>query len=124
MSESAPRGGSRDGATAQAARSRALADRERGRSRLNALTATVGVASLAATGAVALALPGPVSASTQQTGTQPTTGGQGASKQGASNSSQGDQGTSGLIPPASAPSYVPVDGNGGGAVSTSGGTHN
>jgi hypothetical protein len=122
MSESAPRGGSRDGATAHAAhaaRSRAVADRARGRSRLNALTAAVGVASLAATGAVALALPGPVSASTQHTGTQPTTGGQGASDSG-----QGDQGTSGLTPPPSAPAYVPVDGNGGGAVSTSGGTHN
>ena len=118
MSESAPRGGSRDGAFAHAARSRAMANRERGRSRLNALTAVVGVASLAATGAVALALPGPVSASTQPTGTQPAKGGQGTSS-----SSQDDQGTSGLTPPASAPSYVPVAGNGGGAVSTSGGTH-
>jgi hypothetical protein len=100
-----------------------VADRERGRSRLNALTAAAGVASLAATGAVALALPGPVSAATQHDGTQPggtqpATGGQGTS-----NSSQGDQGTSGFTPPASAPSYVPADGNGGGAVSTSGGTH-
>jgi hypothetical protein len=129
MSESAPRGGSRERAAgratlaAHAARSRAVADRERGRSRLNALTAAAGVASLAAAGAVALALPGPVSAATQhsgtqQGGTQPETGGQGTS-----NSSQGDQGTSGLTPPASAPGYVPADGSGGGAVSTSGGTH-
>jgi hypothetical protein len=117
MSGSAPRGGSRD-AAAHAARSRTVAARERGRSRLNAITAAVGVASLAATGAVAFALPGPVSASTRQTGTQPTTGGQGTSSSG-----QGEQGTSGLTPPSSAPSYVPVDGNGGSPVSTSGGTH-
>jgi hypothetical protein len=117
MSESVPRGGSPD-AAAHDARTRGVADRERGRLRLNRVTAAVGVASLAATGAVALALPGPVSASTQPTGTQPTTGGQGTS-----NSSQGDQGTSGLTPPATAPSYVPAGGNDGGAVSTSGGTH-
>ena len=43
--------------------------------------------------------------------------------QGTSNSSQGDQGTSGLTPPATAPGYVPASGNDGGAVSTSGGTH-
>jgi hypothetical protein len=118
MSESVPRGGSPDTAAARDARSRAVADRERGRLRLNRVTAAVGVASLAATGAVALALPGPASASTQQTGTQPATGGQGTS-----NSSQGDQGTPGLTPPATAPGYVPASGNDGGAVSTSGGTH-
>jgi hypothetical protein len=126
MSESVPRGGSRDTAAAhdarshdaRAARSRAVADRERGRSRLNAVTVAAGVASLAVTGAVAFALPGPASASAQQPGTQPATG-----EQGTSNSSQGDQGTSGLTPSATAPSYVPADGNSGGAVSTSGGTH-
>jgi hypothetical protein len=94
------------------ARSRAVAAREHGRSRLNAITAAVGVASLAATGAVAFALPGPVSASTQHSGTQPGT-----------SSGQDDQGTSGLTPPSSAPSHVSAGDNGGGPVSTSGGTH-
>jgi hypothetical protein len=117
MSESAPRGGAPD-AAARAARSRAVADRERGRSRLNAITAAVGVASLAATGAVALTLPGPASAATQQTGTQPASGGPETSQPGSD-----DQGTPGLTPPGSTPSSVPASGNGGGPVSTSGGTH-
>ena len=53
--------------------SRAVAERERGRRRLNTTTATVGVASLLAAGAVAAVLPGSTSkASTHSTGSSST----------------------------------------------------
>lgn len=104
MSEVGARGRSRRGVR------EAIAERERGRSRLTATTATVGVTSLAIAGVVAVGLPGSASSATVTT---PRTGN--------GTSDQENQGTSGgLIPPA----YVPAPASGGaGAVSTSGGTH-
>ena len=96
----------------------AIAERQRGRSRLVATTVTVGVASLAVTGVLAAVLPGPASSATV-TIPGPGTGNQGnagTSDQG----NAGTQGTSGLTPPA----YAPAPASGGGApVSTSGGTN-
>jgi hypothetical protein len=107
MSESAPRREGHGGQ--QPVVTRAIAERDRGRSRLTATTAAVTLASLAAAGVVAAALPGPASAHTTTPGTQ---GGQPAG-------TENGQGT-GITPPA----YVPAGGGGGGApVSTSGGTH-
>jgi len=104
MSEVGARGGSPRGVP------EAIAERERGRSRLIATTVTAGVASLAVTGVVAVVLPGPASSATVTTpGTSTGTSG------------QENQGTSGgLTPPVYAP--APASG-GGGAVSTSGGSH-
>ena len=106
MSEVGARGGSRRGVP------EAIADRQRGRSRLTATTVTAGVASLAVAGVVAVGLPGPASSATVTT---PGTG------TGTGTSDQENQGTPGGLTP---PAYTPAPASGGGgAVSTSGGTH-
>src|SRR5580693_5434904 len=72
--------------------SRAVAERERGRRRLNATTATVGVASLLAAGAVAAALPGSTHKTTSSSGSTSTgtsSSGTGASSGGSANSGSG-----------------------------------
>src|ERR1700733_13439519 len=91
--------------------SRAVAERERGRRRLNTTTATVGVASLLAAGAVAAVLPGSTSkASTHSSG--PPSNSSGPNSSNSSSSSSNLQ----------APVNQPVQSNGGGQV-TSGGSH-
>lgn len=114
--------------------SRAVAERERGRRRLNAATATVGFASVVAAGAVAAVLPGSThktvtnsgssSASTNTGGSSSNSGasGNGTANSGSgsgnsANSSNSSSGSSNL----QAPAYTPVQSNGGGQV-TSGGS--
>lgn len=122
--------------------SHAVAERERGRRRLNATTVTVSLASVAAAGAVAAGLPGSTHTTVTDTGSSPAgshAGSAGSSSTGTAGSSStgtaggsGPAGSSGSSPANSssssgspnlqAPTYVPVQSNGGGQV-TSGGTH-
>src|SRR5580700_3454661 len=99
--------------------SRAVAERERGRRRLNTTTATVGVASLLAAGTVAAVLPGSTSkASTHSSGSTSTsspgasTGAGSASSGSGSNSSSGAN-SSNSSSNLQAPVNQPVQSNGG-----------
>lgn len=114
----------------------AVAERERGRRRLNATTATVGFASVVAAGAVAVVLPGsthptvsshgssPASTSTggSSSGTSSGASSRGTANSGSSSSSSSNSNSSSSSSNLQAPANPPVQYNGGGQA-TSGGSH-
>ena len=75
--------------------SNAVAERERGRRRLNATTATVGFASVAAAGVVAMALPGSTHVAVTHTGKSSASSTAGTSNTGTSNAGSAGSGSSG-----------------------------
>jgi hypothetical protein len=109
----------------------AVAERERGRRRLNAATATVGFASVVAAGAVAAVLPGSTHAAATSPGSTragSSSAASGASGGGTANSgssssggSQDNSNSSNSSSNLQAPASVPVQSNGGGQA-TSGGS--